>query len=93
MTIPEKIKSYLSGKGWVNKGEIERHISIIHGSYGDTVARAMRRMREKGRLLERSVGKGTEWKLPAQAQTLAERAEASRKQREQIERDKPLQLF
>lgn len=68
-TNKDRIKEYLVGRGWVNKGEIINEIMYLGGGYGDTIGRQLRLYSSpknpKAFLKARPCGKGTEYTLKA----------------------------
>lgn len=65
MTHKEQILSYLSGKDWTNKGEIERDIMELSEKpvYADTISRRLRELSSEGKIEKRKEKHGTSYKL------------------------------
>jgi len=65
MTNKDKIMGYLKDKGWVNKGKICRDIveSSVTPVYHDTIGRALRTLKEEGKIHKRPEGRGTAYRV------------------------------
>jgi len=70
MKNKDRIKKFLTGRSWVNKGEIVNELVSWGGGYADTIGRQLRKYSERNKnpILDSRPnpnGKGTEYRLRA----------------------------